>query len=162
MKSPLVMRRGSDEIRSLYSEGKSPREVAEELALTVQSVRNVLSGFSDEGQPSDLGSTALESIRSTDSPDHMWPIGEFLSAFRFSTRIRKAIEGYYEWQRATSMSVRLQGCSSSSVTTLREPDISPAEGPEICLQREFGLTICYPIATCAINLWAVTARVRPT
>jgi len=36
----------------------------------------------------------------------MWPIGELLSAFRFSTRIRKAIEGYYEWQRATSMSVR--------------------------------------------------------
>lgn len=96
------------EIRRLDAEGRSPTDIAGLLGITVQSVRNVLAGFSDEVQRPDHGPAlcTLELLRAVDSPDRKWPTSELMCAFRFSTRVRHVIEHYCEWKGIGSLSLR--------------------------------------------------------
>ena len=93
-------------IRRYDAEGKSPTEIAQLLGITAQSVRNVLSGFAEKGQLSDPGLQVLEVIRNANSPDQKWPTAELLNAFRFSTRVRRAIEAHCEWKALAVLSLR--------------------------------------------------------
>lgn len=93
-------------IRRYDAEGKNPREIGELLGITAQSVRNVLAGFAEKGQLVDLGWQVLEVIRRANSPDQKWPTAELLNIFRFSTRVRRAIECHCEGSAVAVLSLR--------------------------------------------------------
>lgn len=93
-------------IRRYDAEGKNPTQIGELLGITAQSVRNVLAGFAEKGKPIDRGLQVLELIRQANCPDQKWPAAELLNVFRFSTRVRRAIEGRCEGSAAAVLSLR--------------------------------------------------------
>lgn len=110
-------------IRRHEAEGKSPAEIAALLGISAQSVRNVLAGFAEKGQPVDFGLPVLEVIRNADSPDQKWPAAELINAFHFSTRVRRAVENHCEGKALALLSLRdLFGIFVSDEST-RRPEV---------------------------------------
>jgi hypothetical protein len=89
-------------IRRYDAEGKSPTEIGELLAITAQSVRNVLAGFAEKGQLVDPGLQVLELLRQANCPDRKWPTAELLDAIGFSTKVRTTIERHWSGQSRCS------------------------------------------------------------